>query len=210
MTEVKPDFSNKSTEIKTNNKKDIKIISLLKRNKNNKSFLGLKRKSFKKIIKKANQKCKNKNKLSINKQEQFIINKNNNINNFNNIEPCSICFEKIIFQDRHFLHCGHCFHCNCINKWIELGNYECPLCKQDIDCDKAFENSISLEEDNDQQHFEFNLDNFNYNDFHRSQNMIINNTWNKKDIMFIVIMYILLLFLYLLTNIQNNKEIILF
>jgi len=210
MTEEMPDLSNKSTEIKSTKKKDIKIISLLKRNKNNKSFLGLKRKSFKKITIKANQKFKNKNKLSINKQIQFNINKNNNINNFNNIEPCSICFEKINFQDRHFLHCGHCFHCNCINTWLELGKYECPLCKQDIDCDKAFDNSISLEEENNEQDFEFNLDNFNYNNFYHRQNQIINNTWNKKDIMFIVIMYILLLFLYLLTNIQNNKEIILF
>ena len=208
MTEEMPDLSNKSTEIKSTKKRDIKIISLLKRNKNNKSFLGLKRKSLKKITKKANQKFKNKNKLSINKQIQFNINKNNN--NFNNIEPCSICFEKINFQDRHFLHCGHCFHCNCINTWLELGKYECPLCKQDIYCDKAFDNSISLEEENNEQDFEFNLDNFNYNNFHHRQNQIINNTWNKKDIMFIVIMYILLLFLYLLSNIQNNKEIILF
>ena len=217
MTEITTNLSNKSTEIKSNKKRDIKIVSLIKinpkfskKNKNNKSFLGLKRKSFKKTTKKINQKNKNKNKLSINKQEQFIINKNNIINNFNNIEPCSICYEKINFKDRHFLHCGHCFHCICINKWIELGKYECPLCKQDIDCDKALDNSISLEEEDNEGNFEFNLDNFYYNNFNHRQNQINDNIWNQKDVMFILIIYILIVFFCYMSNMQNNNEIILF
>ena len=216
MNEKAKDFSAQSTEKKSNHKQDIKIISLLeisqhfsKKNKNIKPLLGLKRKSFKKIKNKENKKSKSKNKLSINKQEQFAINK---IINNNNNETCIICFEKINFQDRHFLHCGHCYHCNCINTWIDLGKYECPICKQDIDCDKAFDNSISLEEDNEDEYddeYDFYID-FNQNNHRNRENGIIINTWNKKEIILFLIMYICLLFLYLLIKVTQNGEIILF
>ena len=42
---------------------------------------------------------------------------------------CSICFEKIPFQNQHYLHCGHVFHCDCISKWLNSSNV-CPICRQ--------------------------------------------------------------------------------
>lgn len=43
---------------------------------------------------------------------------------------CVICLNDISFSDRHYLHCGHCFHCSCINTWLG-DNHSCPYCKQD-------------------------------------------------------------------------------
>ena len=205
MTEISKVNSNNSIEINTKSKNDIKIISLPKislsfGNKNIKHLLGIKRNSFKKISKRKTRRNNFKIKFSINKQDNFIINKsNNNVNNnLNNIESCIICFEKISFNDKHFLHCGHCYHCYCINKWIELGKYECPLCKQDIECNKALDNSISLEED-DENEFVFNINDINFR-----ENEIATNSWNKKDILFLLIIYLSLLFLYLLNNFAKN------
>ena len=62
-----------------------------------------------------------------------------NSTNIKNNETCIICLEKIDFKERHFLHCGHFFHCNCINKWINMDKNKCPTCKQDIECNKSFE-----------------------------------------------------------------------
>ena len=213
MAEITKDNSNKSIEINTIEKRDIRVISLvetstslLKKNKKIKHFLGIKRNSLKKISKKENKKRKNKIKFSINKQDNFEINKSNSNsnNNFINNEPCIICFEKISFHDKHFLHCGHCYHCNCINKWIELGNYECPLCKQDIECDKAFDNSISLEED-DEYELAFDINNYNFRN-----NEIATNRRNNKSILFLLMIYIGLLFFYLINTIKNNCVISLF
>ena len=205
MTEISKVNSNNSIETNTKSKNDIKIISLPKispsfGNKNIKHLLGIKRNSFKKISKRKTRRNNFKIKFSINKQDNFIINKsNNNVNNnLNNIESCIICFEKISFNDKHFLHCGHCYHCYCINKWIELGKYECPLCKQDIECNKALDNSISLEED-DENEFVFNINDINFR-----ENEIATNSWNKKDILFLLIIYLSLLFLYLLNNFTKN------
>ena len=163
-------------------------------------ILLFKKYSFKKISKRKTRRNNFKIKFSINKQDNFIINKsNNNVNNnLNNIESCIICFEKISFNDKHFLHCGHCYHCYCINKWIELGKYECPLCKQDIECNKALDNSISLEEDDENELV------FNINDINFRENEIATNSWNKKDILFLLIIYLSLLFLYLLNNFAKN------
>ena len=42
----------------------------------------------------------------------------------NNI--CGICLDKIIIYSP--LPCGHCFHSDCIFKWIEK-NMSCPECR---------------------------------------------------------------------------------
>ena len=44
---------------------------------------------------------------------------------FNTNHICAICLNEISFSDRHFLHCGHCFHCSCINTWLG-DNHSCP------------------------------------------------------------------------------------
>ena len=173
--------------------------------KNIKQLLGVKRKSFKTIAKKEK---KNKNILSINKQTQFVINKtktfdNNNII-INNKEPCIICFEKISFQEKHFLHCGHCFHCDCINKWLDFGNYECPICKQDIECDKIIDNSISLEEI-DEDDYVINEYNIGNNNINNRENGVITSYRSNKDIKFILILYILIIIFYMVTFSLKNS-----
>lgn len=100
-----------------------------------KKFLGLKRKLFKK------KKEKKEQKLLISKQKDYFI---NNSSSIKNNEECIICLEKISRKDRHFLHCGHYFHCDCINKWLSMDKNKCPLCKQNIECDKSSLNDDSL------------------------------------------------------------------
>ena len=142
MTEKTKPF----TETKLNKKeKSIKSISLIKRtnqnNDKNKKFLGIKRKLFKKI---NNKKEKKKKFLSIAKSSEYFIKKSN----FQKQDDiCIICLDKISFQKKHFLHCGHYFHCYCINKWINMDKNKCPLCKQDIKCNESTDDSIGLEED---------------------------------------------------------------
>ena len=168
-------------------------------NKKIKSLLGQKRKTFKKIPKK--QKIFN-NKLSVNKQAQFSIKKTSNDKSNNNKEPCIICFEKISFQDKHYLHCGHCYHCDCINKWIDLGNYECPICKQEVDCDKILDDTISLEED--EYDYPLIVNDFNQNNIN-DRNMIIRNSSNNKGLTFLIIIYLLFWLFYLLTGLINKN-----
>ena len=205
MTEITKDTTIISSN--KNSKNGIKLISLMKipqkftkannSNKPNKSLLGKKRRTFKKI----SQKIKNKKaQLSINKQEQFSLKK---INNIKNQEPCIICFEKISFQDKHYLHCGHNFHCQCINRWLDMGNYECPICKRDIDCDKVSDYSISLEEDDDNDNA-LNINELNRNNnINNFENGIIINHSNNRDIKIIFGFYVFVIIIYLLRLFLN-------
>ena len=147
------------TEFKPNEKQNIiKTISLIKTTESKKpevnNFLGIKRKLFKKIKQKnGNKENKVNKKKNKNKKNSFLITKSmeyfiNNTNILNN-EICIICLEKISFKERHFLHCGHFFHCCCINKWISMDKNKCPTCKQDIECNKSFQDEESAEDDND-------------------------------------------------------------
>ena len=147
------------TEFKPNEKQNIiKTISLIKTTESKKpevkNFLGIKRKLFKKIKQKnGNKENKGNKKKNKNKKNSFLITKSmeyfiNNTNILNN-EICIICLEKISFKERHFLHCGHFFHCCCINKWISMDKNKCPTCKQDIECNKSFQDEESAEDDND-------------------------------------------------------------
>ena len=78
---------------------------------------------------------------------EYFIKKKVNIKVNENI--CIICLEKIPFEKKHYLHCGHCFHCECINKWINMDKSKCPTCKQNIECFKSFsDDSLDEEEDN--------------------------------------------------------------
>lgn len=46
---------------------------------------------------------------------------------------CAICIDLIQDADKiRELHCGHVYHSNCLNLWVERGHHECPLCKYDI------------------------------------------------------------------------------
>ena len=71
------------------------------------------------------------NKKSINNikketKDHIVINKD-----FENNE-CIICLEPMIINDKvKILECGHMYHYDCINKWIEKkGEINCPLCSK--------------------------------------------------------------------------------
>ena len=222
MTDIIKDSKIISPEL--NQSKGIKIISLLKiphkfnKDKNNKkkSLLGTKRKLFKKIQKKSKNKL---NILSINQQENFSINKKSNIKNKNENEPCIICFEKISFQDKHYLHCGHYFHCDCINKWLNSEKNNCPICKRDADCDKIFDDLISLEEDDEEENESINEndDEININHGiinHRDIEVVLDrrrmDIENRRQIKFMLGFYIVIMVFYVLTYLIKNGFLFLF
>ena len=91
--------------------------------------LGVNKKP-KNYLEKETENLKNKNILSISKQLTHSISNSN----IDNVSKCIICFENISIGERHYLHCGHIFHCTCINKWFNFGKNYCPICRQNKDC----------------------------------------------------------------------------
>ena len=65
---------------------------------------------------------------------------------------CSICLESFILtSDIYTTPCGHVFHYECIRKWLERGNPNCSLCRQNCDINEITrlhfsENEAALEE----------------------------------------------------------------
>ena len=59
-------------------------------------------------------------------KDHIVINKD-----FENNE-CIICLEPMIINDKvKILECGHMYHYDCINKWIEKKKeINCPLCSK--------------------------------------------------------------------------------
>jgi len=51
-------------------------------------------------------------------------------------KDCSICFETN--KDSLKLPCGHCFHEECISKWLLEKSVHCPMCKADCSVDKVY------------------------------------------------------------------------
>ena len=86
--------------------------------------------------------------LSVETQNSFTIQSSK--------PQCSICLEQISFNTHHYLHCGHVFHCNCINMWLKDKSY-CPYCKQSArgDCDSG---AMSINTNNDEHFIELELD----------------------------------------------------
>ena len=60
------------------------------------------------------------------KKEYIVVDKE-----FENNE-CIICLEPMVINDKvKILECGHMYHYDCINKWIEKkGEINCPLCSK--------------------------------------------------------------------------------
>ena len=108
-----------------------------KTNQNQNNFLGKKRKNF------GDSEKSEKHQLSISKPITHSI------NNTNNNSICSICYENISFETKHYCHCGHHFHCCCINNWIKAGKNNCPICRKNIDCSQN--QSIELEEEEENE-----------------------------------------------------------
>jgi uncharacterized Zn ribbon protein len=86
------------------------------------------------------EKEKNKNKNNENKNK-------NNKNNENKIENpnCLFCLKDIKLKEKiYFLNCGHIFHLNCFDNYLnEFNNFFCPFCKYN------FIDDIIKEEEND-------------------------------------------------------------
>jgi hypothetical protein len=51
------------------------------------------------------------------------------------MDPCSICLNMVHKQEMKILDCGHYFHSDCVDEWIniKLGNYPCPMCMRIYD-----------------------------------------------------------------------------
>ena len=141
----------------------IRISSIENRETNNNIYLGKKRIAFENS---KNKIIKKKKLLSISKPIRYFIKNSNINNNENNNEKCIICLQNISFENNHFLHCGHNFHCNCINHLINNGNTNCPFCRKNIYCPNNFseEHLLNLEE---------NDNNDNNNDNNNRINRII-------------------------------------
>ena len=81
-------------------------------------------------------------KLKLKKFQQFRKIKEISLNVYNqkNIEKknCIICLNNIEFKDRHYLHCGHCFHCNCVKIWLK-SKESCPICRSKNKCKNILE-----------------------------------------------------------------------
>jgi len=47
---------------------------------------------------------------------------------------CIVCFNDFVSQDRvrRLAKCGHVFHMECLDKWIDYENYNCPLCRSPL------------------------------------------------------------------------------
>ena len=65
---------------------------------------------------------------------------------------CSICLESFtLTSDIYTTPCGHVFHYECIQKWLERGNPNCSLCRQNCEINEIkrlhfSENEAALEE----------------------------------------------------------------
>lgn len=63
-------------------------------------------------------------------------------------ENCNICLD--ILEEETVLECGHSFHIECINKWLELKD-NCPCCRHII-------KEVSYFEHNEEYNQDYNLD----------------------------------------------------
>lgn len=50
-------------------------------------------------------------------------------------EECSICQSEIDID--YMTECGHCYHVNCLQKWIDFSHVECPMCRRELYCDES-------------------------------------------------------------------------
>ena len=58
---------------------------------------------------------------------------------------CVICFEKLVSENVQELACGHMFHHNCIERWLE-DNSTCPCCRKLADHHITLHDSIKCED----------------------------------------------------------------
>ena len=52
---------------------------------------------------------------------------------------CPTCFEPLASDSKNYIvttPCGHLFHTNCVQGWLDTGNQTCPQCRSNISKDK--------------------------------------------------------------------------
>ena len=52
---------------------------------------------------------------------------------------CPTCFESLVSDSQNYIvstQCGHLFHTNCVQSWMDTGNQTCPQCRSIISKDK--------------------------------------------------------------------------
>ena len=52
---------------------------------------------------------------------------------------CPTCFEPLVSDSKNHIvttPCGHLFHTNCVQGWLDTGNQTCPQCRSNISKDK--------------------------------------------------------------------------
>jgi len=129
--------------------------------------------------------------LSISKPITYCI-KRTKINNAINNSICPICLQNISLDDKHYCHCGHIFHCACINHWIDSGKNECPVCRQIIDCIYHLprEPVIELNEDENENH----NNNNNHHHYNNGQNLTLRTLRNKiiLDLIYVFLFFYLI------------------
>jgi hypothetical protein len=59
---------------------------------------------------------------------------------------CTICINKINFEHKHHLRCGHVFHYDCIKLWLEINDI-CPNCKQTVEVEEEYQDEEEELED---------------------------------------------------------------
>jgi len=50
-------------------------------------------------------------------------------------EKCSICLEEfgdMVNNCKRLVNCGHVFHRSCIMKWVQMDNFSCPFCRDNM------------------------------------------------------------------------------
>ena len=61
---------------------------------------------------------------------------------WNHSPICLICFEKLVVKKTQILYCGHEFHHDCIERWIEESS-TCPSCRSITDHHITLDESLS-------------------------------------------------------------------
>jgi hypothetical protein len=91
--------------------------------------------------------------------EQYLIKKYTKIPDQSNIyirENCCICFNQLENNINKIkicqLCCSHCFHNNCIGKWLDK-NKTCPVCR--VKCDVYNSNTNNFENEQELPHIPF-------------------------------------------------------
>ena len=209
LREVESSFYEDKKEINNNINQSICSINILSEeiseninNQKQKNFLGRKRKNSENFNSKKNPK------LSISQPITFFINNRNTNNN----PICAICYQNISFRTQHYCHCGHNFHCTCINIWINSGKKECPICRQDINCPEN--QIIELEEENENvnninnnvNNINNNVNNINnnVNNIDNEANNINNNNRNRQYIELIIKLIFLIAFSFVISGKYKN------